>query len=488
LVPAARRQKMASSAPSLSEPLLQSEKQPAAAAAAKSTRLSILPNFTQAKGKGHTRQSIFYGVDEAWAQYESKLQNHAITDHEIMTLKNSQPDMDGTKKGVEAVGKALGIHTNADGKSEKGKRAFPTPNKPDPMPPELAFLFTKITTEQMMYLWNIYTLIFVGQTAWVVGYFLMLKFGLDWYIATGIFGIIFIELMIQNVYCLHDVMHGATFPPYNWQNYITHPWADVMSLPYEDIVMEHQRHHASTVDLLIHGEFGWDPANWLYTLAELSWLTVPLVPVWHWLGANDTGSVFACLWWSQFPDSGTGGKCNKAFWKKWFTRRVQHNVWLWCLWGSVWLLGTRPLGRDLSEGWRFMFTVLFFSRAGFAISWMFIANFNHSHFWNEYLANDPERSNPLLHTVMAYILGGKHRWNEMLFHDLHHAFPNAVGTLSQRGRFHGWKKVNDACREVLRRGLWKDGHEANTEEGIKMKKLQDRRSVNVGKAPTKGGK
>ena len=26
----------------------------------------------------------------------------------------------------------------------------------------------------------------------------------------------------------------------------------------------------------------------------------------------------------------------------------------------------------------------------------------------------------------------------------HHAFPNALGTLSQRGRFHGWKKVHDA--------------------------------------------
>lgn len=35
------------------------------------------------------------------------------------------------------------------------------------------------------------------------------------------------------------------------------------------------------------------------------------------------------------------------------------------------------------------------------------------------------------------------------FHDVHHAFPNALGTLSQRGRFHGWKKVHDAsvcCR------------------------------------------
>ena len=30
--------------------------------------------------------------------------------------------------------------------------------------------------------------------------------------------------------------------------------------------------------------------------------------------------------------------------------------------------------------------------------------------------------------VMALAVGGKHRWNEMLFHDVHHTFPNALGT------------------------------------------------------------
>ena len=30
-----------------------------------------------------------------------------------------------------------------------------------------------------------------------------------------------------------------------------------------------------------------------------------------------------------------------------------------------------------------------------------------------------------------------------------------MGTLSQRGRFHGWEKVHDAAAEVLHRGLWK---------------------------------
>merc|ERR1712244_201756 len=75
--------------------------------------------------------------------------------------------------------------------------------------------------------------------------------------------------------------------------------------------------------------------------------------------------------------------------------------------------------------------------------------------------------------IMSLILGGKHRWNEMLFHDLHHAFPNAVGTLSQRGRFHGWQKVHDAAVEVLCRGLWKD----NGDEETEMQKTQKKRSM-----------
>jgi hypothetical protein len=61
----------------------------------------------------------------------------------------------------------------------------------------------------------------------------------------------------------------------------------------------------------------------------------------------------------------------------------------------------------------------------------------------------------------------------MLFHDLHHAFPNKVGTLSQRGRFHGWKKVHDAAEEVILRdgGLFKCNGDADT----KMQKLHTQR-------------
>jgi hypothetical protein len=120
-----------------------------------------------------------------------------------------------------------------------------------------------------------------------------------------------------------------------------------------------------------------------------------------------------------------------------------------------------------------MLTVSFFARCGFSAAWMFITNFTHSHPWNHFLANDPGRTWPRLHNAMAFVLGGKHRWNEMLFHDLHHAFPSAVGTLSQRGRFHGWQKVHDAAVEVLARGLWKP----NGDEETIMQKQQRKRSV-----------
>ena len=48
------------------------------------------------------------------------------------------------------------------------------------------------------------------------------------------------------------------------------------------------------------------------------------------------------------------------------------------LWTSVWLLGTWPLGRPLSEGWRFFLPVTIACRTGFTIAWTFFTNFNHS--------------------------------------------------------------------------------------------------------------
>mmetsp|Transcript_32063 Transcript_32063/g.102016 ORF Transcript_32063/g.102016 Transcript_32063/m.102016 type:complete len:464 (+) Transcript_32063:133-1524(+) len=443
-----------------------------------------------ASGAKHTRASIFYGADEYLDELKKKYEH----DHEIASMKAILPDGGDPNAGAGGAGqdKMTSIHKNDENRSHKTGRLFPTPNKPDPMPPELAFLFTKITAEQMMYMWNILTLIFVAQCSMVVAYcaaLALLPEGGDyWWAATLTFGLPFSYIAIQNIYICHDVMHGATFPPYTWQKYLTHPFSDFFSLSWEEFVLEHNRHHASTVDLLQQGEFGWDPEEFQYAMLEWTWrhkkypfpihpfgllFTGALLPVIHFFGLNDTGALFAMEWYCHFPEEGAGGKCNKEFWKKWFPRRLAHHSFVACLWACVWLLGTWPLGRPLSEGWRFMFTVSCFSRFGFTAAWMFITNFTHSHPWNKFLAKDPARTWPLLHDTMAFILGGKHRWNEMLFHDLHHAFPNAVGTLSQRGRFHGWQKVHDAAVEVLHNGLWKP----NGDEETDMQKTQRARSV-----------
>ncbi|CAK9017674.1 unnamed protein product [Durusdinium trenchii] len=430
--------------------------------------------------KGHSKASIFYGADE----YLSELRKKYAHDHEIAAMKNLLPgEADPNAAGVaQSQDKMLTVQKNDANRSLKTNRLFPTANKPDPMPQNLAFLFTKITPEQMMYMWNVLTAIFVAQVLMVVAYCgALATFPEYWWTCTLFFGIPFSYIAIQQIYIDHDVMHGATFPVYDWQKFLTHPFADFFSLPWEEFVLEHNRHHASTVDLLIQGEFGWDPEEFHYALQQwagpfsTNWykyiLTVPWIPIIHFFGLNDTGSLFALEWWMHFPDEGAGGKCNKDFWQKWIPRRVYHNAFVLSLWAFVWLLGTYPLGRPLSEGWRFMFTVSFFARIGFSAAWMFITNFTHSLPWNEFLAQDPGRTWPVLHNVMALVLGGKHRWNEMLFHDVHHAFPNAVGTLSQRGRFHGWEKVHDAAAEVLHRGLWKP----NGDEETQMQKTQKKR-------------
>ena len=336
---------------------------------------------------------------------------------------------------------------------------------------------------------NILTLIFVAQCLMILAYCAALRcFPGYFWTCTVIFGAPFAYLAIQHIYVDHDVMHGATFPPYTWQKYLTHPFSDFFSLPWEEFVLEHNRHHASTVDLLQQGEFGWDPEELQYWMLEWTWrnkkypfpihpfgliLTGALVPALHFFGVNDTGSLFALEWYCHFPDAAAGDKCNKEFWKKWVPRRCYHTAFVFTMWTCVWLLGTWPLGRDLSEGWRFVLPVTCCARIGYSLAWMFITNFTHSHPWNNFLATDPERKWPFLHDFMAFVLGGKHRWNEMLFHDLHHAFPNAVGTLSQRGRFHGWRKVHDAAVEVLHRGLWKE----NGDEETEMQKKQRQRSL-----------
>jgi len=446
----------------------------------------LLPGGGGGKKGKHTKASMIYGADEYLEHLSQKYEEY----HELAELLQASPDgghdADQAKAATSKTGEAkaggmLALDVDADKRSKKTKRAIPTPNIPEPMPQNLAFMFTKISPEQKMYMWNIYTLIFLAECLNIVLYWAMLVHGPSWGIgfglATTIFGVVMMALCVQNVYILHDVIHGATFPPHEWQSYITHPLADFVSLPWMDIIMEHNRHHNSTFDLLNHGEFGWDPASWLYVLQEWTWewygwLTVPLVPFWHYIGASDTGCLFAFLWWCKFPDAGPGGKCDKQFYKKWLPVRVRYVTWTLFLWSCIWLLGSVGMGKPLSEGWWFVSIVSNFCRMGFSSAWVFITNFNHSHWWNDFLASDPDRTWPRVHATMAFLVGGRHRWNEMLFHDVHHMCPGRIGAMSQRGRFHGWQKVHDACVEILAAGLWR----SDDEETI-MEKNQRKRSL-----------
>merc|ERR1719428_2695998 len=108
--------------------------------------------------------------------------------------------------------------------------------------------------------------IFASQIIMIFIYALLLwHFGNDhWHKVSMCWGVPFAWLCIQHIYVCHDVMHGATFPPYWWMKFITHPLSDFFSLPWEEFILEHNRHHASTVDLLTQGEFGWDPEMPLY--------------------------------------------------------------------------------------------------------------------------------------------------------------------------------------------------------------------------------
>ena len=115
-------------------------------------------------------------------------------------------------------------------------------------------------------------------------------------------------------------------------------------------------------------------------------------------------------------------------------------------------------------GWTFFLTTAICNRCGYGTAWDSITNFTHSHPWQNFLtgiggvgqASDAEGrvAHVWLNKIMSYVLGGPHKWNELLYHDVNHAFPNAIGTMSQRGRFHPYNKIADACVEVLHRGLF----------------------------------
>jgi len=441
------------------------------------------------KQSQRSRASMFYGADEYLKELKEKMVKE-VNGIEMLDFGSGKPVTTGADKMlVHAV--------NSENRSERTGRLFPTANKPEgKQHANLAFLFAKLNEDMCQYMWSVLCFIFLLELVMIIVLWaIFMALGgpdkMDWgtYLAVTIpWGVVTAYICVQHIYIDHDVMHGATYPPVDYMKFFTHPLSDFFSLPWEEFVLEHNRHHASTVDLLKQGEFGWDPEMFQYNFTMIpyndetektNWflflLLFPFCPLIHFLGLNDTGSLFAMEWWFAFPD-GEGDKCSKSFWDKWIWTRFYHNAFVWSLWGAVWMLGSWPFGRELTEGWKFIIPVTCAFRAGFGTAWMFITNFTHSPQWNGVLSHgDPHRSMPCLHNLMAVVLGGKHRWNEMLFHDAHHAFPNAIGTLSQRGRFHGWKKVHDAAAEVLDLGIWKPVDASLAREADKETTMQKNR-------------
>jgi len=349
---------------------------------------------------------MFYNADD----YMDELKKKFESDPEIRELMASAPDTGGQGQ----------MEVDEGGRSKTTGRKIPVSNKPDPMPRDLEFLFTKVSPEQSMYMWRFLTCIFIWQCVLVVAYAGLLHLGSFWAVTIP-WGIVVWYTGIQHIYVDHDVMHGSTFPPYWWQKYLTHPFSEpLLSLPWEEFIFEHMKHHTSTIDLLTQGEFGWDPETPLYWLMEnkFKWITGPIgMPLAHFIGLNDTGMTFAVEWFMHMPEAGPGGKCDKAFYTKWLPTRVKYVAWTTFLWGCVWVLGSWGMGLPLSEGWPFMFTVSCGTRGGFSAAWVFITNFNHSHWWNEFLATDPDRTWPMVHATMAFLLGGRHRlpgWHRVL--------------------------------------------------------------------------
>merc|ERR1712176_1288380 len=112
------------------------------------------------KNPGRTKASMFYAADDYFEQLKQKYEN----DHEITSIIASSPDAALTDhKGKAGGDKMTSVTVTDEKRSATTGRLWPESNKPDPMPPHLAFMFTRISPEQMMYMWNVYTGIFIGQ-------------------------------------------------------------------------------------------------------------------------------------------------------------------------------------------------------------------------------------------------------------------------------------------------------------------------------------
>jgi hypothetical protein len=379
----------------------------------------------------------------------------------------------------------------SNGKGGFAKRHKPKPNKPEPCPEDLKFMFERLTPDQVNKLWNMFSAFFALECLWVAAFPLFYHY-LPWKMAVGVWGFVWVYMMIQNLYFLHDCIHISPFPPKPWQKFITHTWADFTGVCWEDLVLEHSRHHAGTPDLLVHGEFGWDPAEMLYKLQDYSWLTVPFVPFFHFLGTNDTGITFMMYWYYNFPNDDAEEQClrpaGQADVKRIHTRRLIHIFVSFCLWSAVYLMGRFFMD---GYGWTMVFTVNFFSRLGWTLGWTAFANINHSVFWNSLLAEGIDRKATWIDAVLTVVLGGRARVNEFKFHDLHHAFPNKVGALSMRGRFNAADAVYDGGMRIIEHGIFEHisaeklanaaekiaGAITDTTEEPKINQLQRRRST-----------
>jgi hypothetical protein len=120
--------------------------------------------------QGRSKASMFYNADD----YMEQLKKRYEVDHEIETLMMCSPDSDW--EATKGKGKMLTVEVNEANRSKLTGRLFPEPNKPDPMPLDLAFFFTKINDDECRYMWKFLVGLHVLQWVWIVLYALGLFF------------------------------------------------------------------------------------------------------------------------------------------------------------------------------------------------------------------------------------------------------------------------------------------------------------------------
>jgi hypothetical protein len=322
-------------------------------------------------------------------------------------------------------------------------------------------MFQKFTNEQIASVWREFVALFVFQVLWVWAYAAALRTEyVSWSVATAVYSVVQFFLCIQNIYYLHDVLHVAPFPPAAWMKYITHPFSDLLNLGWQDVMLEHKRHHVATADVLHHGEFAWDPSELQFYFQELSSWTAPLCYIVQLLGFYDTGIFFMLGWYWAFPDENALEPVfrprSPEDRKKTIQRRIQTAVIQLAMWYGLIRVAVLIANNDLQQFLPIFAVVLGANRVGWATAWYFFANINHSEKWNELLAEGQDRKHPILDAVLCVLLGGRARVNEMKFHDLHHAFPNKIGALSMRGRFYDWDRVREAALKITENGIFEE--------------------------------